>query len=495
MVAVPRENAGGRSLAGGWVHRSDAHACVEAAIMARMHPGQASDIPAGDPGAQLPPGSADEPIAPEGAPSWARSELPGLTPGQWMPWQSGTAGAPAETAPSSAPVALGDRGVRTGRWGTGTLVALVLVAAVIGAAAGAGAGAVVADAHSGSTTIVKEVAPGPDVLSGSASIPSILAKVQPAVVSIKATATTSSEPTPFGVIGGSTVEDEGTGMIISPNGVIVTNNHVIAGSTSIEVTLFGQSNERPAYLVGTDPANDIAVLRLKDAHGLPTVRFGDSSILQVGDAVVAIGNALGLDGAPTVTQGIISAEGRTVEATVPTTGMQETLTDMLQTDAAINPGNSGGPLVDASGMVIGMNTATASSTAGNAPAQDIGFAIPVNRIKTLLPAIEAGRFSKPPSAYLGVDTATVTAQIQADYGLAAGYGALVDQVVSGSPAAQSGIEPGDVIVAFRGARITTSSALSIALQSAKPGETVKITVLRGTQELLLSVVLARAPAP
>ena len=188
-------------------------------------------------------------------------------------------------------------------------------------------------------------------------------------------------------------------MIITSDGEVVTNNHVIAGATTITVTLYGSLKALPATLIDTDPANDVALLQIEDQSNLPTVAYGDSDNIQVGDAVVAIGNALGLSaGTPTVTQGIISAKGRTVQAGDSSGTSTETLTNMIQTDAAINPGNSGGPLVDSSGMVIGMNTAVASSTDGTSQAQDIGFAIPANKITQLLPELRNRSSATPARA-------------------------------------------------------------------------------------------------
>ena len=200
-------------------------------------------------------------------------------------------------------------------------------------------------------------------------------------------------------------------MIITAGGEVVTNNHVIAGATTISVTLYGKLTSMPATLIDTDPANDVALLQITGASNLPTVSYGNSKDVQVGDAVVAIGNALGLSaGSPTVTQGIISATGRTVQASGSSGNATETLSNMFQTDAAFNPGNSGGPLVDSSGQVIGMNTAVAANEDGTSQAQNIGFAIPSNKIEQLLPALRdksigSGRAG---TGYLGVEIETLT---------------------------------------------------------------------------------------
>ena len=176
-------------------------------------------------------------------------------------------------------------------------------------------------------------------------------------------------------------------MIITSSGEVITNNHVIDGAKSISVTLDGSTKAYTATVIGTDPTDDVALLQIEGVSGLPTVTFGNSSTIAVGDSVVAIGNALALGSSPTVTTGIISAENRTITA-ADNSGNTETLRDLFQTDAAINPGNSGGPLVDSAGDVIGMNTAGAGSNGTSS--QNIGFSIPSNEIVSLLPSLQHG---------------------------------------------------------------------------------------------------------
>lgn len=424
-----------------------------------------------------------------GAPSSAPSETQQGSSGPRDPSQ-GWGHQPYPTGPQGAygaphGVAQGSR-TRSGWW----VFLVVLLAAVVGAGAGAG----VNYALPRKKTVVEQVAPGPAMLTQSVSIPSILAKVQPAVVSIKATAPETASVIGPGLPG--IVEDEGTGMIISKSGLILTNNHVIVGSTEVRVTLYGQTKSLGATVVGTDPTDDIAVLRINHPpSSLHTVHFGNSSLVKVGDAVVAIGNALGLGGALTVTQGIISAEGRTITAVIPNTnGKQETLTNMLQTDAAINPGNSGGPLVDSAGQVIGMNTAVASSSGNNAPAQNIGFAIPINKVRHLLPAIESGKLGKPSGGFLGVYVASLTPSIRAAYGISATYGALVVGVIPDSPAVKAGIEPGDVIIAVNSHKVTDDASLELALRADHAGQSVTVTVIQAGAKLVLHAVLSQPPA-
>jgi putative serine protease PepD len=256
---------------------------------------------------------------------------------------------------------------------------VALVAALVGALAGGGLVAVFTSRSP--QTIVREYFPtkGSKVQVG--DVQSILASVLPAVVSID----TSS----FRGVGalGSYVQGAGTGMIIKPNGVILTNNHVIEGAQTVTVTLYGQVKQFPAKIIGTDALKDIALVQVEGAgDSLPTVRFGNSNAAQQGDGVLAIGNALALAGGPTVTEGIVSALDRSLTATTDN-GTTENLTGLIQTDAPINPGNSGGPLVNSSGQVVAMNTAVATSSQGNAPAQNVGFAIAVDEIRAIVAQI------------------------------------------------------------------------------------------------------------
>ena len=265
------------------------------------------------------------------------------------------------------------------------VVALAAAAALAGGAAG---GAIVSALGGGSPPATQAVHLGSSVNLASDqtnSVASIAAKVDPAVVTITSQikVTGSSFGGGFGGYPGGgvteTVEAEGTGMIVTSSGEVITNNHVIDGASSISVKIGGGSKSYTATVIGTNASKDIALLQIQGVSGLPTVTFGNSAQVQVGDSVVAIGNALALGSTPTVTTGIVSAENRTITAATDSGG-SETLSGLLQTDAAINPGNSGGPLVDSAGDVIGMDTAAASSEQSGTSAQDIGFAIPSNEI-------------------------------------------------------------------------------------------------------------------
>ena len=255
---------------------------------------------------------------------------------------------------------------------------VVLIAAVLGAVVGGGVVALVASRAP--RTIVREYFPFKAGKVQVGDIQSVLASVLPAVVSID----TSDIR---GVAGGGFVQGAGTGMIIEPSGVILTNNHVIAGAQTVTVTFYGQTKRFPAKVIGGEPQKDIALVQVEGAgDSLPVVHLGNSDAAQQGDAVLAIGNALALAGGETVTEGIVSALNRSLTATTDA-GTTENLSGLIQTDAPINPGNSGGPLVNASGEVVAMNTAVATSSQGNAPAQNVGFAIAVDEIRTVVEQI------------------------------------------------------------------------------------------------------------
>ena len=307
------------------------------------------------------------------------------------------------------------------------------------------------------------------------SIRPLLAGVLPSVVSI-----TAAGP------GG---RGEGTGIIISSDGEVLTNAHVVAGATTVSVTKYGSTEPVGAKLVGRSVGDDLALLRIDGARNLPAAQLGSSNAVQVGDPVVAVGNALGLAaGTPSVTTGIISAEGRSITDRTGTT-----MTGLLQTDAAINPGNSGGPLFDRTGTVIGVNTAVAASAGNGMQAQNIGFAIPIDRARALLPVLRSGGPADTRSAELGVTTVTLTDSLRAAYGLTSRPGALVVAVAPGSPAAAVGIRSGDVIAGIDGARVTSSEDLKAAVMTGKVGDRINIDVLRGEQPASVAVQLA-APA-
>ena len=301
---------------------------------------------------------------------------------------------------------------------------------------------------------------------------------------------------------GDFVEAAGTGMILTSNGEVLTNNHVVSGATTVTVTLFGQTKALPAHVVGTDPSVDVALVQIDHVSNLPTVTLGDSSQTRVGDSVLAIGNALALAGGPSVTVGIVSAENRTLSAENDS-GQTENLTGLLQTDAAINPGNSGGPLVDSQAQVVGMNTAVASSSSGNAPTQNIGFAITVNSVKPLLAQLRQGGTGGVGStattipvntAYIGVTVGPVTPALQQQDHLTPSTGALILSVQTDSPAEKAALQVNDVIVSLNGTPITSPDDLHAAIHPLKPGDQVALGIYRGSTKMTVSVTLGVLPA-
>jgi putative serine protease PepD len=255
------------------------------------------------------------------------------------------------------------------------------------------------------------------------------------------------------------------------------------------VTEYGHTKSDPATLVGYDATKDIALLKITGASNLPTVTFGSSAKTEVGDAVVAIGNALGLAaGTPTVTQGIVSALGRSVTAGGDGTAT-ENLTNLIQTDAAINPGNSGGPLIDTAAQVIGMNTAVAGSSGDGTNSQNIGFAIPIAQVEALIPTLEKGGQSGNGGGYLGVDITTLTPALRQQYGFTPTTGAVVLTVIPSSPAAKAGLVQGDVIVAFNGTPVTSAEDLQNAVQKAKAGQSVSVDYYTGDNKHTTTVTL------
>jgi len=268
------------------------------------------------------------------------------------------------------------------------------------------------------------------------------------------------------------VKGLGTGMLMDAQGHILTNYHVASGASKIEV-LLANGHTYPAQVVGTDPKTDLAVIKIDAKEALPSVTFGDSDAVAVGQWVVAIGHPRGLD--QTVTQGIISAKHRR--------GISDpsSYQDFLQTDAAINPGNSGGPLLNLQGEVIGVNAAIASQTGSF---EGIGFAIPSNMAVYVAKALIAhGRVER---AWLGVSIQDVTPEVAKSAGLEERKGALIAEVVKGGPAEQAGLRQGDVVIAYEGKDVADASALRNAVAVTPVDHEVQVTVLRGGQQQALT---------
>jgi serine protease Do len=321
------------------------------------------------------------------------------------------------------------------------------------------------------------------------AVRAVAQKVKPAVVQITNEQVSvdfagNAETVPAGV---------GTGIIFDAQGHILTNDHVIAGAKSLRVTLT-DGRSLSAKLTGADPMTDLAVVQVS-APGLAVAPLGDSTLLQVGDWVVAIGNALALPGGPTVTAGVVSALDRTQqEPADPTTGTAPFLFDLIQTDAAINPGNSGGPLVDLAGDVVGINTLIAAQAEPGVPAQGIGFAIAISAAKPIADQLVSQGHAV--HAFLGIRYGFLTPATASRLGLPQDtHGQIVGQVVRGSPAEQAGLRVNDVITAVDNAKMTDESSLARAIAMHKPGDAITLTVLRASQTLTLKATLTSAPSP
>ncbi|KGH47485.1 peptidase S1 [Modestobacter caceresii] len=362
---------------------------------------------------------------------------------------------------------------RTGRWRLG--VAGLVAGALIGGGAGAGVVAlsdvdtvVSASGTSAQPVVIKDAEKATSTTAAAAA-------AAPSVVTLYVSAAAGS--------------GSGSGVVMSEDGYVLTNNHVVSlDSSTDDVTVQVRTSDGTVYdatVVGTDPSNDLAVVKLSDAGGLTPAVFADSEAVQVGDLAVAIGAPLGLTN--TVTDGIISATNRAVQAG--STQDENTVIDALQTDAAINPGNSGGALVNADGEVIGINTAIASVASTGLPGQEstsgnigVGFAIPSNTAQRIAEQIiDTGSATH---ALLGVSARTA-----ADPGSAVGQGAQVATVSEGSAADEAGLQAGDVITAVGDRPITTSTELTAAIRSAQPGDDVTLTVRRGGDSTEVEVTL------
>jgi serine protease Do len=330
--------------------------------------------------------------------------------------------------------------------------------------------------------------------SSRASLPAfadLAERVSPAVVNIKVTAVARTDG-PDGSFGenfpfpgfGSPVPQQprefrrqgsGSGFIIRKDGLILTNNHVIANAQEITVTL-SDKQQYKAKILGRDPKTDLAVIKIDPKAALTTASLGNSDELRVGDWVMAIGNPFGLSN--TVTSGIVSAKGRTIGA-----GPYD---DFIQTDASINPGNSGGPLFNMAGEVVGINTAIFSQGGGNI---GIGFAIPVNLVKNLVPELETkGTVTR---GWLGVSVQPLTPDLARSLGLDKEHGALVGDVVAQGPAEKAGIKRGDVIVSYNGKKIEESATLPALVASTPVGKTVPVQILRDGKNQTINVGIAK----
>ena len=408
------------------------------------------------------------------------SEPSGLRPDQSLLPPSSTASASASMPYWAPPPPAPPRPVDNSLWHR--LAAGVVLAAVIATVAGAGVGWSLArtiNSHNPTAAVTQPITSQPittqppttpetplqpaNPSTGSLNADAIAAKIDPAVVDINT------------VVGSS--QAAGTGMIISSNGEILTNNHVVDGSTSIQVTIAGHSQPYTAHLIAANPSADIAVIKVDGLTGLPTVSFASSSSVNVGDAVVAIGNALGQGGAPSVSQGTIVALDQTITASSGGS-KSEQLTGMIQSDAVIYPGDSGGPLVSSSGQVVGM--ITAGNVQGfRSNASNVNYAIASDNLLSVVNQVRSGQRSSSliygQVGFIGVSVQSLDATSASQLGLNVSSGALVVSVQSGSPAAGAGIARYSVITSVGGSPVTSIDTLGTAIRSHKPGERVSVT--------------------
>ncbi len=329
---------------------------------------------------------------------------------------------------------------------------------------------------------IRSVAPGQSpvvqnmTVNSTTEVIEVVRKIEPAVVTVVSDLGGSS----FGQRSGQ-AEASGSGVIISQDGHIVTNNHVIEGANTLSV-IYDDGNRVEATLVGADPVTDIAVLKVNG--NVPAVApFGDSSALQLGEWVIAIGSPLG-DYRGTVTVGVVSGLNRRVQGT-----KQDGL---VQTDAAINHGNSGGPLINLAGQIVGINTLVVRDTPNGAQAEGLGFAVPSNVVRSVAEQlISRGRIEYP---FIGISYTEVTPQLVAEMNLTAKNGVIVTEITSGSPAAKAGLQPRDVVTAINNQPIDENNSLRSILFKFRVGDTITLTVERGGRMIQVQVTLVQRPA-
>jgi S1-C subfamily serine protease len=304
-------------------------------------------------------------------------------------------------------------------------------------------------------------------------ITSAVSKLSESVVSID-----SVRMTPTYRFGSVPLEGQGSGFISDARGYVVTNNHVVDDATRVQVNL-KDGRRFVGEVVGSDPATDVALVKV-EASNLPAAHLGNSEELKVGQIVLAIGNALGLPGAPTVSMGVISALGR------PLPGSDFVFEGLIQTDAAINPGNSGGPLADIRGNVIGINTAMIPF------AQGVGFAIPIDTVKYVIEqVVQSGRVVRP---WLGISGVDINRAVSKMYSLPVESGVLIVEVGEGNPAYAAGLRSGDILVRIGDREVGKTKDLLLALSKFQIGEAVNLMVLRTGRRSETSVRLAEAPS-
>jgi len=381
---------------------------------------------------------------------------------------------PLPPTPPPAPAA------RPRRRGYVSAIALAAVAS----AAGTGAVVHAIDAPATTAAPVRVVSGAAPAAATASTTQAALAAIEPAVVQINTVVPAGGRSGGFrgGGFGGQTASGAGTGVVVGSDGTIVTNAHVVAGASSIKVTIPGHGTHT-ATVLGSDATRDLAVVKADGVSGLPVATFADSSKVKTGDSVLAIGNAEGYGGQNTVTEGIISATDRTLPNDTNSPG------HFLQTDAALNPGNSGGPLVDTLGRVIGIDSEVATGDGSGPAAQNIGLAIPSNDVTGELDSLRKGGSGTTGTTagsggYLGVSLADSSD----------GAGAVIGEVASGSPAAAAGLQVGDTVTAVNGQAVPNSGALATAIRGMTSGTHVTLTVLRNGASQSVPVTLGSRTA-
>lgn len=367
--------------------------------------------------------------------------------------------------------------------------ALVAVALLIALAVGGGVGALVASrASAGAPTT------GSKIVLGAQSAPNLtVSSTTTSLQQSVETVATAVEPSVVEITArGGSGEAIGSGDILTANGYIVTNDHVVQGFTNFTVT-FSNGSTAQAQVVGQDAQDDLAVIKVA-ATNLKPIALGDSSKLTVGEFSIAIGSPLGLRN--TATFGIVSALNRS--ASEAPDGPAGELTGLIQTSAPINPGNSGGALVNISGQLIGIPTLTATNPESNSAANSIGYAIPVNRVEYVAEQLIAhGSLTSSGQGFIGIEAQDVTPQLAAANGLSVSSGVLVvgfaNDAAGQSPAQQAGVRSGDVITAVNGRSVTTNGELASALLNLNPGAQVALSVSRGSSQLTITVTLGERP--
>lgn len=361
----------------------------------------------------------------------------------------------------------------------------ISVAALLLGATGLAFGLVAFDKASTPITFLSSGSDGNSANFTEGSIADIADKVSESVVSI----VTSTNITDFFGQNRS-ASAAGTGIIVTKDGYILTNKHVINGASEVSVILDNGTTYEDVKVVAVDPLNDVAFLKINGVSDLTPATLGDSKTIHVGQQVIAIGNALG-EYQNTVTSGIVSGTSRSVTASDGSGRQSETLSDMIQTDAAINSGNSGGPLVNAAGEVIGINTAT------SATAENMGFAIPISSAKGMLnQLIENGKAER---TYLGVYSVEITPEAAKAYNLPVTSGAYIysssayTAVAKDSPAAKAGLKDKDIVTSINGAKVGSAGSLSSLIGEYKPGDTVQLTVIREGNEIAINATLEGYP--